>query len=400
MCAGLLFHILTAQNKSRSRKEISASLTEKQYKIVINIEGVKNKMSKKEISNLSNAMADAVEKAAEYTVMVDARRRLPATGIAISKDLVLTANHVVEYDEGINIILPDGSKLAATVAGRDPSSDLALLKLEDAKANPMIHNGEPRVGQLVMALGRPSTSGIQASLGIISAMGGKVRVHHGDVLEKHIRTDAIPYPGFSGGPLIDTEGQVLGINTSGLGFSSSIVIPIDVARKIAVSLEKHGSIKRGYLGVRSQVVELPKKAKLDQEQTFGLLVANIEDDSPALEAGLIAGDILIGFNGQLIQDHESLFAAMSGEVVGQPAPLEFLRGGKPKKENVTLTPRKDSPHRKRSGRRSSRFGNRRDRSRVRRMMARKMRRKMHGHMHGMDIDLHHDDHDMDPDQEE
>ena len=281
-------------------------------------------VTKKEISDLSNAMADAVEKASASIVMVDARRRFPATGIAISEDLILTANHVVEREEDINIMLPDGSKFSAEIAGRDPGSDLVLLKIAGAKATPMESNGEPRVGQLALALGRPSKTGIQASQGIVSAIGGKVRTRHGGFLEKHMRTDATPYPGFSGGPLIDTQGKVLGINTSGLGFSASIAIPIEVASKIAKSLEEHGTVKRGYLGIRSQVIELPKKTKLDREQDYGLLIANIEDDSPALAAGLIAGDIIIGFNGQPIQNHDALFAEMVGEVVGNPTSIELI----------------------------------------------------------------------------
>jgi S1-C subfamily serine protease len=308
-------------------------------------------MSKNELIDLSDAMAQAVEKAAGSTLMVDARRRLPASGIAIKKDLVLTANHIVQRDEDIKVTLPDGTELSAEVAGRDPGSDLCLLRLPEEAAQPAQTNGEPVVGQLALALGRPSTEGIQASFGIVSAFGGPVHTRRGGTLEQYIRTDAIPYPGFSGGPLINAEGLVIGLNTSGLGHGNSIAIPIEYALKIAGWLEEHGSIKRGYLGISSKVVDLPDKADLDREQNTGLLVFGLEEDSPAAAAEVMTGDIVVGFNDRPITDHETLFAAMTGEVVGQPAPLEVLRGGKPETLEVTLTERAEAPRPRSSQRR-------------------------------------------------
>jgi S1-C subfamily serine protease len=302
-------------------------------------------MAKNELANLSDAMADAVEKAGASVVMVNARRRLPASGVALSKDLVLTANHVVEADEDIKVSLPDGTELSAEIKGRDPGSDLVLLKLNKASAAAADTNGQPRIGQLVLALGRPSTEGIQASLGIVSAIGGPARTRMGGMLEQYIRTDAIPYPGFSGGPLIDAEGKVVGINTSGLGHGNSVVIPIELAKKIADSLEKHGSVKRGYLGVRSQVVELPNKAKLDREQKYGLMVMGVEDDSPAAAADLMIGDIIIAYNDQPTETHDELFAALAGGVVDKAAPVEILRGGKAQTLQITAAERKESPRR-------------------------------------------------------
>ncbi len=306
-------------------------------------------MSENQLTKLSNAMAEAVEQASAYTVMVNARKRMPASGIAIGKDLILTANHVVRRDEDISVTLPDGSQVAASVAGRDPGSDLALLKLETADATPAEFNGELRVGELALAIGRPTSEGVQASLGIVSAVGGPAHTAHGGILEKIIRTDAIPYPGFSGGPLIDSAGKVIGINTSGLGHGNSIAVPISIARQIAESLEKHGSVKRGYIGIRSQLVDLPAKAKLDREQKAGLLVNGLEDDSPAAAAGLMVGDIIIGFNGQAVNNHDELLAALSGEVVDTATPLEILRGGQVESLSVTASERPEPQRRHRGG---------------------------------------------------
>ena len=209
------------------------------------------------LNELSEAMVAAVEKAGAATVLVDARKRFPASGIAIAADLILTADHVVERDDDIKVLLPDGTELAASLAGRDPGSDLAVLRLERPAASPAeAAPEEARVGQLVLALGRPSPEGIQASLGVVSAIGGPVRTGHGGLLERYLRTDATPYPGFSGGPLVDTAGRVVGLNTSGLGRGAALTIPAALAWGIASTLAKHGHVRRGFIGVRSQPVAI------------------------------------------------------------------------------------------------------------------------------------------------
>ena len=308
---------------------------------------------------LSNAMADAVERAGSATVMVNARRRMPASGVLYAPSLVLTADHVVETDDEIKVGLPNGEEVSATLAGRDPGSDLALLRLASSvseTATPV--TGETRVGQLALALGRPSSSGIQASLGIVSAIGSAVRVireggpehaghpwgrhrHKGktsQVAEQFIRTDAIPYPGFSGGPLIDANGHIIGLNTSGLVRGMSLAIPVARAWQIAASLDQHGSVKRGYLGIRSQPVPLTAdlQSALGREQATGLLLIWVEEGSPAAKGGLLVGDTLVGLAGDPVSDPEELQISLSGDVVGQPTEIEVLRGGKPATVTVTI----------------------------------------------------------------
>lgn len=292
------------------------------------------------MEELSNNFADATEKAALSTVLVNARRRMPASGVAFAADLVLTANHVIESDDNLQVILPDGSSVAASLAGRDPGSDLAVLKLEKALATPAETSAQARVGQLALALGRPSTDGIEASLGVISAISGPTRTSLG-LLDRFFRIDATPYPGFSGGPLVDAAGRVLGINTSGFGPGMFISIPAEVAWKTADELARHGSIKRGYLGVRSQVVELPAAAQqaLHRQQASGLLLVGIDVDTPAARSDLMVGDILVGVAGQPIADHDALFVALSGDVVGRSTPVDVLRGGQPISIAVTIEAR-------------------------------------------------------------
>lgn len=295
------------------------------------------------LTNLSDAMADAVARAGAATVMVNARRRYPASGIGYAPDLILTADHVVEREEEITVMLPDGNEVPATIAGRDSGSDLALLRLSQPGASVAeAATGEARVGQFVLAIGRPSPEGIQASLGIISSIGGPVRTGRGVLLERYMATDAIPFPGFSGGPLVDASGRVLGLNTSGLARGTSLAIPASLAWQTAATLAQHGHIRRGYLGIRSQPVELPATSQkaLGHDQSTGLLIVGVEDDSPAARAGLIIGDIIVGISGQPVADHDELLSRLSGDIVGAPTPIEVLRGGQRTVINVTVGERK------------------------------------------------------------
>jgi len=295
------------------------------------------------LAALSESMANAVEKAGAATLLVDGRRRMPASGIAFAADLVLTADHAIEREEDIPVVLPDGSQLAARLAGRDPGSDLAVLRLPSAVAAVAeTAPQEARIGQLVLALGRPTPEGIQASLGVISAVGGPVRTGRGGLLERYLRTDAIPYPGFSGGPLVDTAGRVVGLNTSGLARGASLAIPAGLAWQIAESLARHGSVRRGYLGVRSQPVAIPaaQQKALGRQQASGLLLVSVEENSPAEAGGLMVGDILTGLAGQPLTDPDELLARLTGEVVGQATPVEVLRGGQPTLITVTIGERK------------------------------------------------------------
>ncbi len=303
-------------------------------------------MSKNIFTELSDAMASAAEQAGKSTVMVDARRRFPASGIAIAKDMILTADHVVERDEDIKVLFSDGTELTARLAGRDPGSDLAVLKLDPSTGSGQAPSATPaeiaktpaRVGQFVLAIGRPSRKGIESSFGTVNAFGGPVRTGRGGMLESYIKTDVVSYPGFSGGPLINGEGQVYGINTSGFGSGGAITIPADVAWKTAEVLAKHGKIKRGYLGIRSQTVNIPEdgQKQLNRKQETGLLIVGLESDSPAGKGGLMVGDILAGVAGEAIEHHDELFTRLSGDVVGKSTPLDVLHGGKLQVVNVVV----------------------------------------------------------------
>jgi len=296
-------------------------------------------MSKNVLVELSDALADAAEKAGKATVLVNARRRMPASGIAYVADLILTADHVIEREDDITVTLADGTEIPAKIAGRDAGSDVAVLKLERAAAIVAEPTKSPaRLGQIGLALGRPSADGLEASLGTVSAIGGPIRTGRGGMLERYIRTDSISYPGFSGGPLVGADGTVLGLNTSGLANGAAITIPADLAWKIADALVRHGRIKRGYLGVRSQTVEIPNVSQkaLKREQSTGLLIVSTENGSPASNGGLMVGDILVAVAGVPVLHHDELFARLDGDVAGKSTPVEILRGGQPQTLNVPI----------------------------------------------------------------
>jgi S1-C subfamily serine protease len=296
-------------------------------------------MSQNVLVELSDALADAAAKAGKATVLVNARRRMPASGIVYASDLILTADHVVEREDGIKVVLADGAEVSARVAGRDAGSDLAVLKLERAAGGVAEVTKTPaRLGQIALALGRPSPDGLEASLGTVSAIGGPIRTGRGGMLERYLRTDSISYPGFSGGPLVAADGTVLGLNTSGLANGAAVTVPADIAWRIADTLVQHGRIKRGYLGIRSQAVEIPEVSQraLKREQVTGLLIVGVENGSPAARGGLIVGDILVGVAGQPILHHDELFTRLDGDVAGKSTPIDVIRGGQHQTLNVVI----------------------------------------------------------------
>ncbi len=241
-------------------------------------------------------------------------------------------------EENIKVFLPDGRSLAATIAGRDPGSDLAVLRLSEKALSVAKTSDTVKVGQLVLALGRPNSDGMQASWGIVTSISGPTRTFRGGMLDEYIRTETTPYPGFSGGPLVNAEGEVLELNTSGLTRGSSLTIPVSVAWRVAEALATHGSVKRGYLGVRTQPVEISDAARqaLKREQENGLLVLWLEEDGPAAKSGLLVGDILVAISGQPVGDPDDLFSALNSDTVGKAVAVEVFRGGRPETVSVTV----------------------------------------------------------------
>jgi S1-C subfamily serine protease len=295
--------------------------------------------SRSALTQLSDAFADAVEKAARSTVTVKARRRFPASGIIWSDGVVVTSSHVVERDHDIKVVLGEGGEKEATLAGRDPGSDLAVLRVEGAKpAAVRASDGDIKVGHMVLAIGRPGDDPM-ASSGVVSTVGGPWRsMLGGTQLESYIRADVTFYPGFSGGPLVDGAGQVIGINTSRLGRGAGLTIPAGAADRVVAVLLKSGRIKRGYLGIGNQPVRLPKAlaAKLGRQQERGLLIVSVEGGTPADKAGLLVGDIAVALAGQAVEDTDDLQQLLGPERVGKATTISILRGGDLREVKVTV----------------------------------------------------------------
>lgn len=300
------------------------------------------------LETLSEELAAAVEKGSQAVVSVDARRGRPASGIIwpAGPGVVVTADHVIEREEGINVILDGGQKLAASLAGRDPGTDVAVLRLAlptggTPPAPAELAPAESvRIGHLVLALGRPGGAPM-ASFGIVSALGGTWRTERGGIVEGYVRADVTLYPGFSGGPLVDVRGRIVGLNSWYLARGQELAIPSPVVSGIVQSLLTQGRLRRAYLGVTSQPVQLPGTLRqaLGLTQATGLLIVGVEPGSPAEAGGLLLGDILITVDGRPITSAEDLQAALGPGAVGRPVTLTVIRGGERKDLTVTPTER-------------------------------------------------------------
>jgi S1-C subfamily serine protease len=290
------------------------------------------------LAAFSDNLAGAVERAGTSVVRVDARRRQSASGVLWAGDgLVLTADHVLERDEDLAVGMPDGKTVGATIVGRDPGTDLALLRTE-ARGLPAIQQGpSPKVGHLTLVVARPG-DGLATSIGVVSALGGPARTWRGGQLEGFIRTDATLYPGFSGGPLVDSAGRMVGLATSHFGQGASLAITMDTIGRVTSALLSHGRVRRGFLGVSSQPVPLPEalRSKAGQGQESALLVVAVEAGGPAERGGLMIGDLLVALGGQPIRGTDDLRTALSPERVGQATPARVIRGGEPRDVTVTI----------------------------------------------------------------
>lgn len=289
------------------------------------------------LTQLSDSLAGMVETADPGVVRVEGRRRLPATGIVwAAGGVIVTANHVVKRDDTIAIGLANGERTEAKVVGRDPSTDLAVLKAEASDLAPAARaSGDLHVGHLVLALGRPGRT-VQATLGIVSALGDSWRTPMGGQIDRYLQTDVVMYPGFSGGPLVGAGGRIIGLNTSALARGVSLTVPLATVERVANTLLAHGRVQRGYLGVSTQPARLPATIKDEIGQETGLLVVNVEPGSPADEGGLVLGDTIVGLSGSAVRQHDDLLALLGGDVVGQKTPIKIVRGGELRTVNVTV----------------------------------------------------------------
>lgn len=291
------------------------------------------------LAGLSNDLAAAVDTVGRSVVAIHARRRIPASGVVWQPGVVVAAHHTIQRDDDITVTLHDGSSAPATLAGRDSSTDLAVLRLADGATAPAASpaSAPPRVGQLVLALGRPGSS-VTASLGIVSAVGGEWRTWQGGTIDRFVRLDLAVYDGFSGGALVDASGRVVGINTSGLARATALTVPASTVARVVTQLLAHGHVARGWLGIATQPVRIPPalQRSLGTDAGLGLVVVNVEPDSPAERGGVLIGDILLAIDDRTVSDPGDVLAALGGDRIGQPIGLKVARGGRAEQLTVTV----------------------------------------------------------------
>lgn len=300
-----------------------------------------------DFATLSQAFVQATETAGAAVVHVRARRRVGASGIAVAPDLVVTADHVVDpsRESDIRVGLPDGTVMGATLVGRDPSTDVALLRLPEARLTPARASTEnPPVGTLGLVVARPGRD-TAASLALVAGRGGALRTRRGGVLEQGIPIDTVMYPGFSGGALVDAAGQVLGMATSGLGLDGpALAVPWRIVAELTASIAQHGRVPRGYLGIGSQPIALAEPARAQTSgQTTGLLIVHVEEGGPAAQTGVLQGDILLQLDGTPVTSGEQLQAVLGPSRVGTRVTTTVLRGGQLTELSVTIGMRPQEP---------------------------------------------------------
>ncbi len=285
-------------------------------------------------NSLAESLAAAVAALDPSVVTVHGRRGYSLSGVVLSDTTVITTNRAVQREEDISVVAADGGHLTAELVGRDPSTDLTLLRVE-AQLQPA--TWEPSdslaVGAPIVRLARPH--GLRATFGIVSAAEGSWRTEAGGQLDAYLTSDAVSPRGFSGGPLATLSGSVIGVTTRAFR-DEAITVPTETVRRVADTLLEHGRIPRGYLGLAGQPVRIPKELWEGAGSRRGLMVVSVQAGSPASEAGLALGDTLISFAGSPVTHTGSLLAALDSDAIGQELAVRYLRGGTIEATSVTV----------------------------------------------------------------
>ncbi len=290
------------------------------------------------LQGFSDAAAELIAKSQHSVVRIDARRRFPASGLAWSGDgVIVTANHIVQREDKISVTSFDGATHAATLIGRDPTTDLAAVRIEprNLATLPLGSLENLKVGHLALALARPGQR-IQATLGMVSGVGDKWRSPFGGVLDVLLRTEISMYPGFSGGPLLNAQGELLGLNSSALSRHSNLAIPATTVQRVVDELLQFGRVRRGYLGIGVQPADLPAALQQQLQQENGLLIVSVAPDSPAEKHGLLLGDTIISVEGQAVEQMEQLLASLSSDRIQQEIKMSIVRGGQLQEVSIVV----------------------------------------------------------------
>jgi S1-C subfamily serine protease len=297
-------------------------------------------MTNSTLETISSEFASAADKAGGSVVAVHARRWMPTSGIEWKKGVVVTVHHGVQRDEDIKVLLDGGRAVSAKLAGRDPGTDIAVLRMEEgsSRAPQLGDSTSLRLGHLVLALGRTRRGDLVASSGIVGGISGEWRNRRGGNFDQHIRLDLALYPGFSGGPLLNARGEVVGINTRGLGHGRAVTVPVATVNRVVEQLLEKGHIAQPYLGIAMQPVEVPEnmRSKLPAQTRVGLLIMHVEKSGPAEKAGALLGDVLFEVGGRIVEHVDAIQDSLATAKIGDVLQIKVIRAGEIKPVSITL----------------------------------------------------------------
>jgi len=296
-----------------------------------------------ELIALSDALAQATDRAAASVVAVHTEARGSSSGVLWRPGVIVTAEHALRRDEDIQVTVPDGRVVSATLAGRDASTDLAVLKCAEA-TSPVAETGDAsaiKPGSLALVVGRTRASGPVAALGAVSLVVAERRTWTGAALAPYIRLDLGVQPTAVGGAVIDPHGRIVGIATPRFARFGAIAVPAPIVNRVVETLLQKGRIPRGYLGVGLQPVRLPDALRktLKRDDKTAAIVLEVEPEGPAHKAGIVIGDIFVALAGHAVSRLEDVHGQLGAESIGKSLPLKFVRGGALQEVNIVVSER-------------------------------------------------------------
>jgi S1-C subfamily serine protease len=274
-------------------------------------------------TSLSNEIAAAVEHAAPSIVQVHGRRRV-AAGVVVAENLVLTP--AAADGDTAAVRAGNGQTVDGAVVGRIPGMGLTVLRADGLGLLPLAAAGEPKPGHLAVAVGRTWSGGVMASLAPIAVVGGPLRTGRASAIDRVIRIQLPPHGALNGGVLVDAAGRALGIVTSMAIRGTTVVIPSAIAWPAAERVSAEGGTRQGFLGISSMTVPIPERQRAGRSQPHGLLISQVSAASPADAAGLLVGDLVVGFDGEPVDEPEALVTRLRGDRVGKAVPITVIRG--------------------------------------------------------------------------
>src|SRR5215469_16734832 len=286
---------------------------------------------------ISKAAGSLAEQTGKAVVAVDARHRVVASGVHWKPGIIVTASHLTRRADEVNVLLPNADSDRGSVTGRDSTTDLAGVRIDDFSALATLPlTASTHVGELVLAVARSRRGELSASAGIMARTGGPWQTWRGSQIDRLLRPDVRLYPGQSGSALVNGRGQLIGINSSVLARESVITLPTETVDRVVRELSERGHVPHPYLGIAMQEVPLPQEWRSGADEQRGLLVMHVAPDAPARQSGIHLGDVILGVDSQAVQSIRQFHRLLTQKPVGDTLDLRIIRGGNRMEAKVTL----------------------------------------------------------------